>query len=274
MKPLSRAALSTLVVLSACIDTPTEPPVEPIGEGRRALFIGNSYLYAQDIPGIVQALADSAGGDQIAVATVAYPDAALSDHLRGGAALPSIRAGGWEWVVLQQGPSSVLVNRDSLRQSTALFAAEIESVGARPALFSAWPSSSRRQDFPAAIESYRLAAQDVGGLFLPVAGAWLEAWEANPDVILYADALHPSVAGAYLSALVIYARLLGESPIGLPSSFRTRGGTTVTIPLPLADLLQAAALAATGETSQTVARREREGWTAGMSRTVSAEHKH
>lgn len=255
MNSLPRAALMTLVVLSACIDTPTEPPVEPIGEGRRALFIGNSYLYAQDIPGIVQALADSAGGDQIAVGTVAYPDAALSDHLRSGAALPSIRSVSWEWVILQQGPSSVLVNRDSLRQSTAEFAAEIESIGARPALFSAWPSSSRRQDFPAAIESYRLAAEDVGGLFLPVAGAWLEAWERDPDVILYADAVHPSVAGAYLAALVIYARLLEASPIGLPASFRTRAGVTVTLPLPLAEMLQAAALAATAETSPSLSRR-------------------
>ena len=56
----------------------TGPKLE--GSGRRVLFIGNSYLYAADIPGIVQALADSAGGDKLAVETVAAPDFALIDH--------------------------------------------------------------------------------------------------------------------------------------------------------------------------------------------------
>lgn len=228
----------------ACLDSATEPGVEPIGEGRRVLFIGNSYLYSLDIPGMVQALADSAGGDKLAVATVAYPDVALSDHLAVGSAIPAIRQGQWEWVVLQQGPSSVPANREALRQSVRSFAGEIASVGAVPALFSAWPSETRLQDFPAAIESYRLAAADVNGLFLPVASAWLEAWELAPGSDLYADGLHASAEGAYLSALVIYAQLLGKTPVGLPASLRTRSGVAILLPAATAETLQAAAAAA------------------------------
>ena len=40
-------------------------------------------------------------------------------------------------VVLQQGPSSVEVNRDTLRQATREFAVEIVRVHGKPALFSA-----------------------------------------------------------------------------------------------------------------------------------------
>lgn len=94
----------------------TEPQL--IGEGRRALFIGNSYTYFADIPGLVQAMADSAGGDKIAIETVAGPDMALVDHWNEGTAKREIAEGGWEWVILQQGPSSVQVNRDSLRTLT------------------------------------------------------------------------------------------------------------------------------------------------------------
>ena len=238
--PYGRPFTAALLIASACLDTvPTDP--EPIGEGRRALFIGNSYLYTQDIPGIVQALADSAGGDQIAVATVAGPDLALIDHWKLGAAREAIAQGGWEWVILQQGPSSVEINRDSLRLVSQLFAGDITLAGAQPALFSAWPASDRRQDFPRAIESYTLAAADVNGVLLPVASAWLAAWARDPSLGLYADRLHASPAGAYLASLVIYSRLLGKTPIGLPARLRLRSGETIAISTQVAAVLQAAA---------------------------------
>jgi hypothetical protein len=217
----------------------TEPVL--IGEGRRLLFIGNSYLYEQDIAGIVQALADSAGGDKLAVETVAGADMALIDHWNEGTARREIAEGGWEWVVLQQGPSSVEINRDSLRALTRMFATEIEAVGAHPALFSAWPRESRRQDFPRAIESYTLAASDVHGVLLPVARSWLNAWEANPQLALYSDGLHPSAQGAYLAALVVYARLLGRSAQGLPATLRLRSGAIISVPSAVAATLQTAA---------------------------------
>lgn len=214
-----------------------------IGEGRRVLFIGNSYLYVGDIPGIVQALADSAGGDKLAVETVAGADLALIDHINLGQARSEIAKGGWEWVVLQQGPSSVEVNRDTLRLATGYFATEIAAVGATPALFSAWPTQDRRQDFDRAIESYTLAAADVHGLLLPVAAAWLAAWAQDPSLPLYADGLHSSTQGSYLSALVIYARLLGKTPLGLPATLRLRSGALISIPPLTATILQEAAAA-------------------------------
>lgn len=232
-------ALGSLAA-GSCLGQSVTDPIDP-GPGRRVLFIGNSYLYTQDIAGIVQALADSAGGDRLAVTTVAGADLALIDHWNLGAARGAIRQGGWEWVVLQQGPSSVELNRDTLRLATQLFAAEITQIGARPALFSAWPAANRPQDFPRAIESYTLAAADVNGILLPIAAAWLAAWNRNPDLQLYADGLHPSAEGAYLSALVIYARLLGQSPLGLPSTLRRRSGNTISVPPQTAVLLQEAA---------------------------------
>ena len=151
-----------------------------------------------------------------------------------------------KWVVLQQGPSSVDVNRDTLRIATKLFGDEITRANARPALFSAWPTASRREDFPRAIESYTLAANDVSGLLLPVAAAWVAAWDTTPALALYADPLHPSVEGAYLSALVVYAQLLEKTPKGLPATLRLNSGRTLTIDPNMAALLQQAAAEATG----------------------------
>lgn len=213
-----------------------------VGAGARVLFIGNSYTYVNDVPGLVQALADSARGDSLAVEAVAMPDFALVEHWNEGTALREVRKGGWRWVVLQQGPSSAGVNRDTLRVWTRAFAEEIRKVGARAALFSAWPQSSRSQDFDRAIESYALAAADVQGVLLPVAAAWRAAWRRDSTLALYAtDGLHASPEGSYLAALVIYGGLRGTLPVGLPNVLTSRSGTTVRLDRARARLLQDAA---------------------------------
>jgi hypothetical protein len=114
----ARCAVLLLAGAAACGSQPTTG-LQLIGEGRRVLFVGNSLTYVNDLPGIVQALADSAGGDKLAVETVAGPNLALVDHWNEGTARREIARGGWELVVLQQGPSSVEANRDSLRISRA-----------------------------------------------------------------------------------------------------------------------------------------------------------
>ena len=129
---------------SACLSNATSPSPPLVGGGRPVLFIGNSLTYVNDVPGIVQALADSAHGDSLAVETVAEPNFALIDHWNTGAALAEINRRKWDFVVLQQGPSSVDVNRDTLRLATKLFAPSIAKAGARPVLFSAWPTLDRR----------------------------------------------------------------------------------------------------------------------------------
>lgn len=223
---------------------PAEVPV--VGSGTRVLFIGNSYLFFNDIPGMLQSLADSAKGETFAIAVVAAPDFALIDHWQNGSARVALRGGEWKWVVLQQGPSSTTLNRDTLRFVTSLFAPEITKSHGTPALFSAWPTSDRAQDFDRAIESYTLAARDVNGLLLPVAAAWVAAARRNPSIQLYADGLHPSTEGAYLSSLVLYAKFLNKDPRTAVNVFRTRAGRIVTITPAVAADLKAAAAEASG----------------------------
>jgi len=235
-------------VLAACLSASSTQP-RLAGKGTPILFIGNSLTYVNDVPGIVQALAASRG-DSLAVETVASPDYALIDHWNDGAARGTARgeiaAGKWKFVVLQQGPSSVAVNRDTLRLSAKLFAPAIAQAGGVPALFSAWPTSDRLQDFPAAIQSYTLAASDVSGVVLPVASAWLAAWQRTPTLSLYSDGLHASTTGSYLSALAIYAVLVHKTPVGLPSSLTLRSGSRIAVDSTIAATLQAAAASVTG----------------------------
>ena len=231
------------LAVTACLGTTAPAGSTPIGDGTRILFVGNSLTYVNDVPGILQALADSAGGEQLAVASRALPDYALIDHWTEGAVQREIAHGGWAWVVMQQGWTPAGVYRDTLRLAVRNFGGEIAKIGAKAALYQTWPPSNRRGDFPGSIESYGLAAADVGGVVFPVARTWLAAWERDPSIQLYSDGLHASPAGSYLAALVMYARIFERSPVGLPARVRTRGGFALAIDPSVARILQEAAAA-------------------------------
>ncbi len=202
-------------------------PLAPLAPGgHHVLFIGNSLTYVNDLPGTLSALAASAG-DTIRVSTVAKPDFALIDHLNGGSdALEAIRVGGWEYVVLQQGSSSLPANRDSLVLWTKMFDPYIRAVGATPALYMVWPTADRREFFDAVRASYLEAAQAVHGAFWPAGAAWVAAWSRDSTLPLYAgDGLHPSPMGTYLAALVMYERITGHDARRLPGQAVVQGRT-------------------------------------------------
>jgi hypothetical protein len=184
---------------------------------QRVLFIGNSLTAANNLPAMVEAIAAGAGGATITTRTVAVGGYSLEDHWARGEAQKAIAAGGWSFVVLQQGPSALPESQVSLRTYTRRFNELVVRAGARTALYMVWPARARSGDFDGVSASYSRAAQDVSGLLLPVGDAWRAAWRRNPSLRLYGDDdFHPSPAGSYLAALVIYQRLTGRSPIGLP----------------------------------------------------------
>ena len=238
---LARTAvlLGATPLVHACL---SNAPTGATGPASGILFVGNSLTYWNDLPLLVQALFDTAGSTRYDVSMVAFPDVSLEDHWADGSARRQIERGGWQIVVLQQGPSSLPESRILLRDYVARFSESIKTIGARPALYSVWPSASRQADFDRAIESYALAAADVGGLLFPVAAAWRVTWRRDSAVALYSsDGLHPSAAGSYLAALVMYSVLAGKTAVGLPAQLRLRDGRLFTVSATLAALLQASA---------------------------------
>ena len=248
-------SLATLVALGCSLDGPLQGGRTDIGDGRPILFVGNSLTYWNDLPLLVQALADSAG-EKLGVGWVAFGDFNLEDHDRGGAARRAIQERPWSVVVLQQGPSSVEENRQQLIASTKAFDALAKAAGARSGLYAVWPQSNRRQDFARAHESYSMAAAEVGGLLFPVGEAWRAAWRLDPEMPLYsADGLHPTPLGSYLAALVMVQQLTGKSPIGLPSRVLLQNGATYEVPAEAAAIAQRAAAEANAALGPEKARR-------------------
>ena len=220
----------------ACGSTPTAPGPDDFG----VLFIGNSLTYSNDLPEMLERLLELGGVDNPVVAAQAHPNVGLPDHWVMPATLERIRAGGWSVVILQQGPSAT-EGRPYLLEYAELFAAEIRAVGATPALYMVWPSISRFSDFDGVLDSYRTAADEVDGLFLPAGEAWRVAWEQDSDLSLYGpDGFHPTEMGTYLAALVMYQQLTGRDPTALPPVIPSSGGDIALDP-DIALLLQEAA---------------------------------
>jgi hypothetical protein len=244
---LRGAAMTAAALTLSCSGSTTSGP-DPSGS-LRVLFIGNSLTQFNDLPEMVRALSDSAGGQPIRVGEVTFGGFSLQDHWHQGDALEAIDSRRWDVVVMQQGPSSLDESRAELIDWAGRFATRIRAAGGRPALYQVWPMDYRLDVFDRILESYRLAAEGVQGELLPAGAAWAAAWENNPGLPLYgSDGFHPSAMGSYLAALAIYGELLDVSTAGLPSRLAAVGGTSVLVNIPPAQAaaLQAAADEATG----------------------------
>ncbi|HEX6104558.1 MAG TPA: SGNH/GDSL hydrolase family protein [Gemmatimonadales bacterium] len=229
----------------------TPEPVErpaAVGAGGRVLLVGNSLTAGNDLAGMLEALADSAGLDWQVAAEVAG-GASLEDLWAGTTTRELIRDGRWDAVVLQQGPSALPASRAHLRHWAGVFDEAIREAGARTGLYMVWPDLVRPGDFDRVRDSYALAAADVGGWFLPAGESWRAAWRRDPAAALYGlDGFHPTPEGTYLAALTLFAGLSDRTPVGLPATLSAQsGGTLVSVPPPLVDLLQAAAAEAVAQ---------------------------
>jgi hypothetical protein len=215
------------------------------GKPVRVLFIGNSLVATADMPGTLERLGRAMGRDVVAAGVTAN-DFSLEDHWREGRALARIREG-WDFVVLQQGPSARPDSRALLVDYARRFAAPIRAAGARPVVFSAWPARNRQQDYAEAIRSHRVAAQSIDAILIPAAEAWLRAYSADKRLDLYADGLHASDMGGQLAVLATWFALFPAGPQEFDEAYVGRLAHALALPATRRDALVDAATRAVDE---------------------------
>ena len=213
--PLLRRGARRLVplLLLGLLSCGSSGPAD-LGDGLSILVIGNSLTYTENVPLLVEGLGHAARLDRIRVVSVAFPDYSLEDHWNRGEALDSIDRGGWDAVVLQQGPSSLPASQANLLEWAGRFAERIHAAGGRPAVYMVWPPVGG--DWNGVVTAYTGAAEATDAILLPAGRAWQAVLAANPEIALYGpDSFHPSRAGAYLAALVIFGGLADRTTEGL-----------------------------------------------------------
>src|SRR5574342_386010 len=98
MKRWTILILCALILLtSGC--SPRSCSEDP--ECTRVLFIGNSYTFVNDLPGMFAGLA-SAGGHRVETEVEAEGGWMLSDHAQSKATRNKIKSSNWSFVVLQE----------------------------------------------------------------------------------------------------------------------------------------------------------------------------
>lgn len=233
------------VASPGCADSSTSP--DPGGpRPSRILFIGNSLTYANDLPGMVQALAKAAGGEPLTVESVTFGGVSLGDHWTEGTALQRLADATWDLVVLQQGPSGTPESRALLIQYAELFETPIRAAGARPAVYMVWPEITRPTAFDSVADNYTAAADSIDAMLFPGIRAWQAVWARDPSIALYSgDGLHPTPLGSYTIAVMMVHQITGRRAVGLPSSVET-AGVSFSVAPGIARLVQEAAEEAAG----------------------------
>ena len=205
-----------LLLAWGCATGPEEARTPTLGDADlRVVFVGNSLTFVNDVPALVQALAEADGRSMAHLSLVAG-NFSLEDHWYAGA--PGIlRELAADVVVLQQGPSSLPENRAHLIRWSQRFADVIREAGGEPALYMVWPSADRMSAFPEVWTSYRLAADSAGGAFVPAGQTWVEAWALDGTLPFYGDdGFHQSYLGALAAAETLYAVLFDVPADSVP----------------------------------------------------------
>lgn len=237
-----------LLVAGGCASRePAQVDVEvQLAAGHRGvLFIGNSLTFHNDLPATVAGLARAAGGPTLEVHASTIPGGTLGSAWDDGRALAFVRAAPWWAVVLQEQSERPLRDPQAMRAAALRFAAVARRAGARVVIYGTWPDRRAPETTRALDAAFRRVARDARAEVALTGPAWTRALAER--IPLWAeDGVHPTPAGTYLAACVIYRVLTGRSPLGL--SHRTlrattdgRAGREVVLEAPVAAALQRAA---------------------------------
>ena len=104
----------------------------------KVLFIGNSYTSVNDLPAMVAALADAAGGRKIEVDRHLVGGCTLEKHVKDQKAIDKIRAKKWDVVVLQEQSLRPVIDRKSMHEYARVLDAEIKQQGAKTVFYLTW----------------------------------------------------------------------------------------------------------------------------------------
>ncbi len=193
-----------ILSISACSnDQETAEVDENIG----ILFIGNSLTYFNDLPVLVRERIQ-AQGKEVTVRMVAYPNYAIVDHWADGEVQQLISSQDYDYVIIQQGPSSQSDGRQMLIESGKLYSEICEQNNAKLCYFMVWPSINNYSTFDGVIKNYTDAAAMNNAILLPVGEVWKAYIDTANNYEYYGpDGFHPSEKGSEVAADIIVERL-------------------------------------------------------------------
>jgi len=251
MNHITRARKLLLIVLAAfCCG------VTPRLSAEEFLFFGNSFTFGAGseivqknggVPKLVEAIATSKG-KTIATQMLTVGGKDLEFHLQRAKTDETLKLKPWDRIVLQgysleathlRDPALFLKNGEifykRIRESSPRAKVVLYQTWARAPGHPLYTGTSTSKSFIDPVEMNREIQENYGKLarqledlepgtqveLAPVGQAFARSLEKHPDLKLHSgDKYHASTEGSYLAALVIYATIFQDSPVGATREFR------------------------------------------------------
>lgn len=167
------------------------------------LFIGNSLTYSNDLPELVKKKALDKE-IKLTTKTIAYPNYALEDHWNDGDVQRLIASDKYDYVIIQQGPSSQAYGKTSLVEYGAKFKNLCATNNTKLCFFMVWPSQQYYHTFNGVIANYSNAALENNAILIPVGKIWKAHFDKTNNFDYYSsDNFHPSAKGSNSAAQII-----------------------------------------------------------------------
>lgn len=194
---------------------------------KRVLFLGNSYTYVNNLPQLIADLALTTG-DTLIYDSNLIGGYTLDQHFADVNSTNKIKAGGWDYVVLQD-QSQVPAFPDYSGFGGQELCSLIEEYNpcARAMFYmtwgrqngdasncAAWPPICTYEGMDSLLhKSYMEMAAVNNAEVSPVGAVWKFIRQNSPAINLYqADESHPSASGSYAAACSFYAAIFKKDP--------------------------------------------------------------
>ncbi len=172
------------------------------------LFVGNSLTYYNNLPKIVKRMANRSNEEKVTTEMLAFPNFSISDHWNGGKIQKLINSKKFEYIVIQQGPSSSKEGKRMLLETGEKISNLCKKNNAKLCFFMVWPSKQKQKLFDNVIINYTEAATKNNAILLPVGKVWKKDFELTNDFSYYdKDGVHPSLKGSRKAAKIIVKNL-------------------------------------------------------------------
>ena len=174
------------------------------------LFIGNSLTYTNKLPQLVKKKA-KLKGIKINTKMIAFPNYAIEDHWLDGQVQKLISSKKYDFVIIQQGPSSQNEGRNMLIEYGKKYSSICKLNNTKLCYFMVWPSLNNYYTFDGVIKNHKDAASINNSILLPVGEVWKDYFDRTDDFQYYgSDGFHPSLEGSKAAAKVIVEYLFQE----------------------------------------------------------------
>ncbi len=199
------------------------------------LFVGNSFTYYNDMPDMIQALA-VANDKVINIEAATKGGYSIAQHAKDPKTLNALASKKWDIIVFQGHSLEPLTDKANMIKSGKELAGKCKE--AKLMLYLTWAYQTKKRFLEKVkktnigklkreeqmnmfsnmqkllTEGYNALAEEIHAEVVPVGLAWQASRKQHPDLNLFnkKDQFHPSKQGSYLSAIVFYKAIFGETP--------------------------------------------------------------